>query len=177
MMRTIRAKFIEAQRKRFLKWEAGYMVAILSLLLFYNTLANKGETIYAKHQGLLVGRLVGAIKGHAQRVSSVCLTFKRSFWFVFSSLGKNEPGWRAGTRRFNLTIFEGMDMQINRNSIFYKIHPFFLILSCLPIFYYKTSSLIIGYFFTVIFLYSCGMILIFIYDFIISLRSKRRIGL
>ncbi len=30
------------------------MVAILSLLLFYNTLANKGETIYAQHQGLPV---------------------------------------------------------------------------------------------------------------------------
>ncbi len=26
------------------------MVAILSLLLFYNTLANKGETIYAERQ-------------------------------------------------------------------------------------------------------------------------------
>ena len=52
-------------------------------------------------------------------------------------------------------------VKINRKSIFYKIHPFFLILLCLPIFYYKTSSLIIGYFFTVIFLYSCGMIFIF----------------
>ncbi len=64
-------------------------------------------------------------------------------------------------------------MKINRKSILYKIHPFFLILLCLPAFYYKTSSLIIGYFFTGIFLYSCGMILIFIYDFFVFLRMKR----